>query len=492
LKRFSENKHDCLDLAKFNEQSSLNLAKSLNKSWRELCDRFLPVFLQDTIWRYSRLKEREDPDQGWKLHISATILTAPKVLETVAPFLESQKAFYKAPISLAELKKINSGVYYNYTQIGKFITIYPQSDEQAVFFAEQLHQLTREMPAPAVPFDFKFKPKSCVYYRYGAFKTFEIKNEDGSTVLAMRDRNGELIPDLRFSESAKPEWISNPFPIALIEEETSYTPLKNDYKVFRALSQRGKGGVYQAVDFSANHPRFCLVKEGRKNGEVDWDGRDGFWRVQYEKRVLETLQSAGCDVPQVYDSFETDGNFYLVTEFIEGETLHRFLQKRKKRLSISQAIKFAIRLSDLMARIHSAGWLWRDCKPDNLIVTKNGVLRPIDFEGACPISQPDYVPCSTLTSVFFEESDFFFKARRINPDLFALGAIIYLLIEGELPKVTTENQPTISRLKVSTEIKSLVSQLINPNTMKYPEAEDITKTLKTALEFPKIITNLRG
>lgn len=482
MKAFSKNKSDFLDLAKFNEDSSLNLAESLNKRWSKLCERFLPVFSNDSIWRYSRREEPKDPDQGWKLHISATILTAPKVLETVAPFLESQKAFYKAPFSLAELKKINSGIYYNYTQIGKIITVYPQTNEQAVFFAEQLHQLTEEMSAPAVPFDFKFKQKSCVYYRYGAFKTFQLRNEDGSTILAMHGRNGELIPDLRFSESAKPEWISNPFPPALVEKEASDSPLKNDYTVFRALSQRGKGGVYQAVDFRGDEPRFCLIKEGRKNGEVDWDGRDGFWRVHYEKRVLETLQDVGCNIPEVYNSFETSGHFYLVTEFIEGETLHAFLQKRKQRLSIYHAIKFAIRLSDLIARIHSAGWLWRDCKPDNLIVTKKGVLRPVDFEGACPINQPDYVPCSTLTAVFFEESENFFKAGRINPDLFALGAITYLLIEGELPRITTEGLPTILRPKVPSEIKLLVSQLIDPNPTSYPIIEDVSQKLKAALK----------
>lgn len=489
MKSFSENKPDFLNLAKFSEESSLNLAKSLNKRWRELCEHFLPVFSKDVIWRYSRLPEHNDPDQGWKLHISATILTAPEVLETVAPFLKSQRAFYKAPISLAELKKINSGIYYNYSQVGKFITIYPQTDEQAVFFAEQLHQLTKEKSAPAVPFDFKFKPESCIYYRYGAFKTFELKNADGSTILAMRDQNGKFIPDLRISDMPKADWVSNPFPLAKDEAETSETPLKTDYKVFRALSQRGKGGVYKAVDFSIDLPRFCLVKEGRKNGEIDWDRRDGFWRVRYEKHVLEALQNAGCKTPQVYDSFETAGNFYLVTEFIEGETLHSFLQKRRRRLSISQAIKYAIQLSKLMARINSAGWFWRDCKPDNLIVTKNGILRPIDFEGACPINQPDYVPCSTLTADFFEESENYSRARRINPDLFALGAIIYLLIEGELPKVTTENAPKISRLKVPKEIKSLVSQLIDPNPTSYPEARDVTQKLKATLKSVKTVNS---
>ena len=485
MKAFSENETDFFDLAKFNKETSLNLAKSLNKQWQKICNRFLPIVSKETVWRYSRIYEPRDPDQGWKLHISATILNAPEVLETVATFLKTQGALFKAPVSLREIKKINSGIYYNYSQIGKIITVYPQTNEQAVFFAEQLHLLTEKFPAPTVPFNFQFKPESSVYYRYGAFKTFELKDGDGSKILAMRDRDGKLIPDLRYAQPPYPEWVSNPFPP--MPSETSETPLANNYKVFRALSQRGKGGVYQAVDFSADSPRFCLVKEGRKNGEVDWDGRDGFWRVRYESHVLKILREVGVNVPQIYSSFETAKSFYLVTEFIEGETLYTFLQKRKRRLSVSQAIKYAIQLSRLITQIHSVGWLWRDCKPGNLIVCKDGSLRPIDFEGACPINQPDYVWYSTLTSVFFGESEIYSRDFRIDPDPFALGAIIYLLFEGELPNVTSaDGAPQMLQRKVPNEIKLLVSQLLDPNPTKYPTAKTVTQKLEAALKSAKI------
>jgi hypothetical protein len=472
------------DSAKFNDDSTLNLAESLNLRWQELCRLYLPVIPKNSIWRYSRLREPADAQQGWKLHISATILTASAVFEAVAPFLKNHHAYYKAPVSLKELKKINSGVHYDYTQIGKFITVYPQNDEQAVYFAGQLHRMTDRIPAPSVPYDLKFAPGSCVHYRYGSFRANEIKHSDGTFEMAMRDPQGKLIPDLRDCEKPYPDWISNPFPVEKENTAANDFPLRN-FKIFRALAQRGKGGVYQGVDLGSAAPRLCLIKEGRKNGEVNWDGRDGYWRVEHEERVLKALRTAGVNVPQIYSSFSSGKNYYLATEFITGENLHLFLRKRKRRLSLTRAVEYAAELSEIVARIHSAGWVWRDCKPSNLIVTKKGDLRPLDFEGACPIDQPDPVLWSTLTVKCPELYGNFFKNSAVTADFYALGAMIYLLFEGELPAVTEDFVPQILRRNVPFEIARLTSRLLDPRQAQSLKAEAVTQTLKDVLKVIK-------
>ena len=99
--------------------------------------------------------------------------------------------------------------------------------------------------------------------------------------------------------------------------------METPFRVLQALIQRGKGGVYQAIDFSSDPPRLCLLKEGRKHGEVTWDGRDGAWRVRNEERVLKQLAACGVKVPEVYSSFEVQENYYLAMEFIAGESLHQ-------------------------------------------------------------------------------------------------------------------------------------------------------------------------
>jgi Protein kinase domain len=465
------------------KHSITNLAKSLEKRWQNLCRRFLPIGGEDSIWRYNRRRKPLDPEQGWKLHVSATILNASDLLEIVAPFLESQEAFYKAPESLRELKKLNSGIYYDYSQVGKFITIYPRNDEHATFLAERLHRLTLRNSSPTIPFDLRYQPKSSVFYRYGAFKIKKIDNTDGSIVLALKDEKGNLIPDVRDGENSHPAWISNPFPVEQKEISANESYLKKNFRILRALSQRGKGGVYQGLDLTSNAPRVCVLKEGRENGEVDWDGRDGFWRVKHEASVIEHLRKAGVEVPEIYSAFESENNYYVAAEFIEGENLHAFLKRKRRRINIKQAVKLAAEIAEILNRIHAAGWLWRDCKPGNLIVTKKGTLRPLDFEGACLISRPDPIPWTTLKTDSQELNELLFKESNAAVDLFALGALFYLLVEGKSPVVGKDSKPKISRRNVSEEIKQMIAELLEPDKARHLKISAVAERLA---DFKKV------
>lgn len=463
--------------------SVINLAKSLEKRWQILCRRFLPIGGKDSIWRYNRRRKPHDPEQGWKLHVSATILNASDLLEIVAPFLENQEAFYKAPESLRELKKLNSGIYYDYSQIGKFITIYPRNDEHAVFLAEKLHRMTPQNFSPTIPFDLRYQPQSSIFYRYGAFKVKKIENTDGTIVLALNDEKGNPIPDVRDGEKPHPAWVSNPFPVEQAITPVEYSYLKNNFRIMRALSQRGKGGVYHGLDLTGSAPRVCVLKEGRENGEVDWDGRDGFWRVKHEASVIEHLRKAGIEVPEIYSAFESEKNYYVAAEFIEGENLHAFLRKKRRRISIKQAIKFALEIAEILNRIHAAGWLWRDCKPGNLIVTKKGSLRPLDFEGACLISRPDPIPWTTLKTDSQELNELLFKESNAAVDLFALGAVFYLLIEGKSPVTGKDSVPKISRRNVPEEIKRTIAALLDPETARHLSVKSVAEQLEDFGKF---------
>lgn len=462
-----------------NRHSARSLSQSLNERWEELRSRYLPVAGEDPFWRYSRTRGPADPDQGWKLHISATVLTANKVLEAVGPFLQSHGTIFKGPVSLHELSRINCGVYYSYALVGKCFTVYPQTTEEALTLAERLHDLTLGIAAPGVPFDQRFRPNSCVHYRYGAFRHRQINNKDGTFTLALRGPRGKLVPDLRQSPAGQPDWISDPF---LNRQQAdgaaaTDTPLKTTFKVFQALTQRGKGGVYKAVDVGACPPRLCILKEGRRHGEPSWDGCDGYWRVNHEEQVLRSLSSEGVDVPNIFSSFEVEGNFYLAIEFIEGVSLQTLLTKRKRRLPVRLALEYGLQLSRLMAQIHSAGWVWRDCKPSNLIITSEGSLRPLDFEGACLVTQPDPTPWGTPNFVPPEAYNAFHGQSRVPEDLYALGVLVYHLLFGGFPSAAAEMPLDKFRRNVPAAFCQIVVELLSRDPQQRPSAQKVARKL---------------
>jgi serine/threonine protein kinase len=464
-------------------QSYLTSARSLEKEWQKLIARHLPIAPESSIWRLSRLPSSDDPEQGWKIHISATVLAANAIFEKVAPLLNSLGLLFKAPKSLDELKKINCGLYYGFSQVGKFITVYPASPEQAVWLARKLHQLTHRLPGPAVPYDRPFCRDSRIYYRYGSFSFLEMENPDGTRTLAIRDLEGKLIPDRREPGSAAPDWATDPFPRQPLRSKNKSPEASSPkafFKAYEAISQRGKGGVYRALDLNPLPARLCILKEGRRDGETDWDGRDGYWRVQHEADVLSALSLAGVNVPKVYASFEAGKHYYLVTEFIEGDNLQGKLFSARKKLSLSEAIRYGIQLAGVLSEIHAAGWVWRDCKPMNLIISKEGVLRPLDFEGACRTTMPDKSPWGTSGYIPPELRKEVPAGTKLPEDLYAFGATLHQLFSGRIP----DDKPPLPigklRRRIPCAVKSLIGALLDPDPLSRPGADIAKDILESA------------
>lgn len=458
-------------------------AAELSRRWLELCAQHLPVAAGGSTWRYSRAGGGEDPEQGWKLHVSATVLNAARVLERIAPALASRGVIWKAPATLDDLLRLNEGLDGAYSQVGKVFTVYPRDDGEALSLARLLHKLTRRLLAPPVPFDQQFRPRSNVYYRYGGFKPLEIERPDGKRVAALRDPSGRLVPDPSEAWTA-PEGVPDPFAAESRRgrarpPDGAGDPLRISYKVFRALAQRGKGGVYQAVDLSAEGPRLCLLKEGRRGGEVGWDGRDGRRRVMHEGRVLSLLGAGGVAVPRVYSSFELDGNYYLVTEYIDGESLLTFLHKQRRRLPVGRALRLALQLCTFISEMHAAGWVWGDCKPSNLLLTEGWRLRPLDFEGAFRVGRRR--PTTWATPAFTPPEEP--AAHGADADLYALGAVTYLLLTGKMPERASAPPPA-SRLRrnVPREVCELVSELLGAGSRGGADARAVARRLEAALE----------
>jgi len=411
--------------------------------------------LSDGDWSYSRPHREDDPAQGWKLHLSATILSAADVFARAEPVLRENDALFKAPCRLELLKSLNSGLA-DFSQIGKFLTIYPRSTEEALRLARELHRATRGLSGPRIPFDARYREKSLVYYRYGAFR----RSVEGTPGF-IRAPGGRRYRDKRAPGRAVPRWLEDPFRKSRVKSSKRPGLLLRDLLAFKAKAQRGKGGVYEAVDLSVLPVRRVIIKEGRRHGETNWDGRDGYALVRHEAQVLRKLRAAGLPVPEIFREFAQNRNRYLVLERISGRPLLPAKRTQPSRISWRLAERILEQLEPMLSRMHAAGWVWRDCKPSHIFL-QGGTLRLIDFEGACPIDQtrlppwgsPDYIPPSSRRK--------FSRRAGTFEDDYALGVIAFQFGAGKFPPAAAHRRAALYRRTGCPEVlREKIDRLLN-------------------------------
>ena len=403
------------------------IAHELQERWRK---RLASLPGRDRLWCYSRKPRPDDPVQGWKLHLSATLLSADEVFLRAWPVLARHDAYFKVAAHLDFVAQLNAGLT-EFSQVGKFLTVYPRSTEEAALLARELHAATRGLAGPRIPFDARYRKNSLVYYRYG---TFRARSKNGAGPGSITDPKGKSHLDKRAPGYAVPRWLNDPFakPQSRALRTPFGGPLAPDYLPFRAISQRGKGGVYEAIDLSVSPARRVIVKEGRRHGETTWAGEDGYAWVKREGFILRNLRRSGIPVPQVFREMDRDGNRYLILEKITGRPLIPRKALQPSQHSWRRAHRLLNQLGALLSQVHDAGWVWRDCKPSH-VFTQHGEMRLIDFEGGCRIDERDVPPWG---SVNYSPETCLRRSRRrpgTREDDFALGVMTFQMMCGEFP-----------------------------------------------------------
>ncbi len=352
--------------------------------------------------------------------------------------LAQYNSLFKIPADLSILAHLNSGEA-GFAQIGKFITVYPRCDDEAIFLARELHTATRGLAAPQIPFDLHYRQNSLVYYRYGAYSA---AGRDGEPTYVL-DAKGKRHRDRRAPRTAVPKWLEDPFHGKLRPPlQTATGPIGLDYLVSKALAQRGGGGVFEALDLAAYPAQLVVIKQGRRHGETDWNGDDGFARVKREGRTLRQLRLAGIPVPKTFREFKDSGDQFLVLEKITGRALLPPLGQHPQRPSCRAALRILDELGPLLTKLHTSGWVWRDCKPAH-IFRHRGAIRLIDFEGACRINETNLLPWGSPNYVPPIYHGKFSRRPGILEDDYALGVIAFQFMAGEFPPSSLRRRQAI-------------------------------------------------
>ncbi|MCT7965792.1 serine/threonine protein kinase [Laspinema sp. D1] len=157
------------------------------------------------------------------------------------------------------------------------------------------------------------------------------------------------------------------------------TRLNNRYQVIRDIGEGGFGQTFLVEDTQMPTQRRCVAKQLKPvttNPQIFQLLQDRFAR---EAAILEELGEGNTQIPRLYAYFEEDGQFYLVQEWIEGETLTHRVQNSGK-LSESSVREILVSLLRVLEFVHGQKIVHRDIKPDNIILkNSDGIPVLIDF-----------------------------------------------------------------------------------------------------------------
>lgn len=282
--------YETIDRYQFNPKDYLDIVRGIVGKERR--------FGRKGIWMHCVSPQGEHPDQGWKIHVSATPKNAQEVLKSVVPIVHRTNTNFKFAIDSRILLLMN-GKNWARGGAGKFITIYPSSTEGFLSLLEELHAATSSFEGPYILSDRRYPASKVIHYRYGGLQLrdrFDIKGEKTPVIVSPY---GEEVADRRTPFFQLPPWASDPVQ-PLEPPETSVTLKDGRYKVEQALSFSNCGGVYQAIDSETGEK--VIIKEARPH--LGWTslGNDAISLLEKEYRLLKKLESTGV-APRPIDLF---------------------------------------------------------------------------------------------------------------------------------------------------------------------------------------------
>lgn len=147
----------------------------------------------------------------------------------------------------------------------------------------------------------------------------------------------------------------------------SSTRLSNRYEILRVLGDGGFGKTYLAQDTQMPSGRACVVKQLKPIGQNSEIYQLVQERFQREAAILEDLGDNHEQIPRLYANFSEERQFYLVQEYIEGETLGQAVKNRGPMTEVQvQALLESV--LGILEFVHGRGIIHRDIKPDNIIL----------------------------------------------------------------------------------------------------------------------------
>ncbi len=199
------------------------------------------------------------------------------------------------------------------------------------------------------------------------------------------------------------------------------------YKILAKLGGGGMGVVYKAEDTKLK--RTVALKFLPPDLTRDDEAKQRFINEAQAASALD--HNNICTIHEIDEA--EDGQIFICMAYYEGETLKK--RVTSDQLSVNSVIDIAIQIAQGLAKAHEHGITHRDIKPANVMITKDGVVKIVDF-GLAKLAGQERLTKSgmTLGTVAYMSPE---QARGEDvdhrTDIWALGVVIYEMITGQLP-----------------------------------------------------------
>lgn len=210
--------------------------------------------------------------------------------------------------------------------------------------------------------------------------------------------------------------------------------IDNRYEVIREIDRGGMSIIYLAHDIRLDKDiviKEILPAEQRKNGKKIKDS-DLLECLKQEWMLLVSLDHN--NLPNISDVIDKNGHIYVVMDYIPGESLNKKLEKEGK-CSPAEVIEWGIQLSEILKYLHTGKKepiIYRDMKPDNVMLTPEGKIKLIDFGIAISEQMADTDEQGKKKNYGTKEyAAPEQKKQRITnekTDIFSLGVTLYKLL----------------------------------------------------------------
>ncbi|BAZ86572.1 protein kinase domain-containing protein [Dolichospermum compactum] len=281
------------------------------------------------------------------------------------------------------------------------------------------------------------------------------------------------------------------------------TLLNNRYQVIQILGAGGFGETFLAEDTYMPSRRRCVIKQLKPISNDPQIYQIIQQRFEREAATLEYLGEANDQIPKLFAYFSENGLFYLVQEWVHGQTLTHLIQSQGQ-LRENTVREILLSLLSVLDYVHSKGIIHRDIKPDNIIlreIDNKPVL--IDFGAVKETIRTTINAAGHPTqSLVIGTPGFMPSEQAIGrpvyaTDIYSLGLTAIYLLTGKYPQALETNSHTGQVIwqqfagGVSSQLAMVLTQAIEPRAGdRFTTANKMLYALKSETSIPSQVNHI--